>query len=166
MILIALGSNLPSAAGSPAETLAAALAALRAADIVPVKVSRFYESDAWPQSSDPRFVNAVAQVETGLSPQALLARLHAIEQSFGRTRTVRNAPRTLDLDILDYNGRIEAGPPELPHPRMQSRGFVLIPLAATAPGWRHPISGQSPAEMIADLPDQGRGVLPLRSKTR
>jgi|ERR1041385_8252469 2-amino-4-hydroxy-6-hydroxymethyldihydropteridine diphosphokinase len=166
MILIALGSNLPSAAGTPAETLRAALAALGAKGIEPVKVSQFYESEAWPVPDDPRFVNAVAQMGTHLSPGALLERLHAVERSFGRVRTARNAPRTLDLDILDYHGRIEAGPPELPHPRMQSRGFVLVPLADIAPEWRHPTSGLSVAELIAKLPDRGREVIPLQSKPR
>ena len=166
MILIALGSNVPSAAGTPAETLRAALAALGAKGIEPVKVSQFYESEAWPVPSDPRFVNAVAQVETQLSAAALLERLQETERFFGRVRDIRNAPRTLDLDILDYHGRIEAGPPELPHPRMQSRGFVLVPLAEIAPEWRHPVSGLAAAELIGKLPDRGRRVIPLQSKRR
>src|SRR5436305_12719674 len=103
MILIALGSNLPSSAGSPAETLAAAIAALKANGIVPVKVSRFYESAAWPDPDAPPFMNAVAGVHTALQPAALLVQLHEIEDAFGRVRSVRNAPRTLDLDILDYH---------------------------------------------------------------
>jgi 2-amino-4-hydroxy-6-hydroxymethyldihydropteridine diphosphokinase len=152
MILIALGSNLASAAGTPAQSVAAALAALRANEIEPVKVSRFYRSEAWPDPNDPPFVNAVAQIATSLPPARLLEALHAIERQFGRTRERRNAPRTLDLDILDYEGRVEVGPPELPHPRMDTRAFVLLPLAEIAPDWRHPVSGQSITELIALLP--------------
>lgn len=152
MILIALGSNLRSPAGPPLETLQAALAALRANGIEPVKVSRFYESEAWPDPADPPFVNAVAEVDTELSPAALLQRLHEIEKAFGRERNARNAPRTLDLDILDYHGRIEHGAPELPHPRMAERAFVLIPLAEISPAWRHPVSGCAIGALLAKLP--------------
>lgn len=161
MILIALGSNLMSSAGAPAEILAAALAALRTNEIEPVKVSRFYLSKAWPDPGDPPFVNAVAQVVTTFAPRALLGTLHAIEQQFGRTRDRRNAPRTLDLDILDYEGRVEAGPPVLPHPRMESRAFVLLPLEEIAPDWRHPVSGKHIRELIAQLPPEIERPQPL-----
>ena len=161
MILLALGSNLPSAAGPPAATITAALAWLRSNGVVPVKVSRLYETAAWPDPSDPPFVNAVVQVDTQLQPAALLARLHEAEQWFGRVRGVRNAPRTLDLDILDYDGRVEEGTPQLPHPRMEERAFVLLPLADIAPDWRHPVSGKPMAEMISALPGHGNYVRPL-----
>ena len=151
MILIALGANLPSSAGTPAETLRAALSALQANDVAPVKVSRFHETPAWPDPTDPPYVNAVAHIETPLDPAALLARLHEIERQFGRERHARNAPRTLDLDIIDYNGRVEDGPPVLPHPRMQDRAFVLAPLAEIAPGWRHPVLGMTADEMLARI---------------
>lgn len=163
MILLALGSNLRSAAGPPAGTLSAALATLKPNGIRPLKVSRFYETLAWPDPRQPSFVNAAAQVETALEPRALLARLHEIESLFGRTREQRNAPRTLDLDILDYRGMVAEGPPALPHPRMQSRGFVLVPLAEIAPEWRHPASGLSITQLIAALPGKGRDARPLSS---
>jgi 2-amino-4-hydroxy-6-hydroxymethyldihydropteridine diphosphokinase len=159
MILIAFGSNLPSSAGSPFRTLKAALAALRANGIEPVKVSRFYKNPAWPNPDDPPFLNAVAQVETRLAPPALLERLHEVERSFGRTRGVLNAPRTLDLDILDYDGRIETGPPQLPHPRMTDRAFVLVPLAEIAPDWHHSVNGQSVGALLATLPNGGSSTV-------
>jgi 2-amino-4-hydroxy-6-hydroxymethyldihydropteridine diphosphokinase len=103
----------------------------------------------------------VAKVETDLQPAQLLETLHRIERSFGRERGRRNAPRTLDLDILDYGGRVEGGPPSLPHPRIESRAFVLVPLAETASGWRHPVSRRTAAELLAGLPDYAAQVRPL-----
>ena len=152
MILIALGANLPSPAGKPADTLNAALADFAVRSITIEKRSGFYRSAAWPNPSDPPFVNAVAAVRTPLSPRNLLAALHEVESSFGRKRSELNAPRSLDLDILDYDGRVEQGPPVLPHPRMESRAFVLLPLRDVAPDWRHPLSGRTISELIAALP--------------
>jgi 2-amino-4-hydroxy-6-hydroxymethyldihydropteridine diphosphokinase len=152
MILIALGSNLSSHVGAPVETLRAALAELARDDVRIAAVSSFYKTAAWPDPAGPSFVNAVARIVTRLTPQSLIARLHEVERKFGRARGERNAPRTLDLDLLDYDGRIEGGPPTLPHPRIASRGFVLVPLRDVVPDWKHPISGLSVDALIAALP--------------
>jgi 2-amino-4-hydroxy-6-hydroxymethyldihydropteridine diphosphokinase len=160
MILIALGANLPSPAGPPAITLEAALQELAGRAITILKRSGFYRSDAWPDPSDPSFVNAVAAVGTRLAPAQLLATLHEVEAAFGRRRSLANAPRTLDLDLLDYDGRVEEGAPQLPHPRIETRAFVLVPLREVAPDWRHPLSGRSVSELIARLPPGGIERLP------
>ena len=152
MILIALGANLPSPAGAPAETLKHALILLEQGSITIERQSGFYRTAAWPNPADPPFVNAVASIKTALSPVELLAELHNIEAHFDRRRSEPNAPRTLDLDIIDFEGRVQSGPPELPHPRMHLRSFVLHPMAEIAPDWRHPVSGKSIAELIAALP--------------
>lgn len=141
------------------QTLQSALAHLRDNGVTPVAVSRFYRTPAWPDPHDPEFVNAVAEVMTELSPSELIARLHETERRFGRVRSTRNAPRTLDLDILDYAGRVEEGPPVLPHPRMAQRAFVLVPLRDVAPDWRHPVSGVAIAELIAALPAEDREAI-------
>lgn len=151
MILIALGANLPSKAGAPADTLNAALHALSVRGVTCEAVSGFVTTKAWPDPTDPPYVNAVARVATQLTPQALLGLLHETEDAFGRVRSARNAPRTLDLDIVDYDGKIEAGPPELPHPRLSERSFVLVPLKDVAPEWRHPVTGESVDALIAVL---------------
>ena len=88
--------------------------------------------------------------------------LHDIETSFGRKRSTPNAPRSIDLDLIDYDGRIETGPPVLPHPRMERRAFVLVPLADVAPGWRHPVSKGTIETLIASPPDHGNSVTRLR----
>ena len=89
--------------------------------------------------------------------------MHEIESIFGRVRTAPNAPRTLDLDIVDYDGRIEAGPPELPHPRIAGRGFVLVPLGEIAPDWRHPVSGKTVNDLLSELAPEARALKPLET---
>jgi 2-amino-4-hydroxy-6-hydroxymethyldihydropteridine diphosphokinase len=150
-VFIALGANIPSVAGSPAKTFQAALRALEQAGLEPVSVSPFYETTAWPDPSDPPFLNAVAGFKTRLQAFALLTLLHEVETGFGRKRSVANAARTLDLDLLDYGGRVEEGRVTLPHPRIAQRRFVLEPWATLAPDWRHPVTGLTVAEMLTAL---------------
>lgn len=119
------------------------------------RISSLYETPAWPDDADPSFINAAAQIETGLAPEALLAALHAIEAGFGRRRTARNAPRTLDLDLIAYHQERRRGAGDglaLPHPRLAERAFVLAPLAEIAPSWRSPVTGESAAAMLDRLP--------------
>lgn len=157
VILIAIGSNLPSPAlGMPAQICERALRRLDSGDIHLCAISRFFESAPVPASDQPWYVNAVARVDTALSPADLLTRLHAVEQAFGRVRRQVNEARVLDLDLLDYNGQRNEGAPLLPHPRMAQRAFVLLPLRDVAPDWRHPVDGRSLDDLIAALPtDQG-----------
>jgi 2-amino-4-hydroxy-6-hydroxymethyldihydropteridine diphosphokinase len=154
MILIALGSNLPFADKQPPEVVIAAMATLEREGIAIDARSRFYSTAAWPDPMQPRYVNAVVRVRTALDPPALMERLHRIEQEFGRVRGAPNAPRTLDLDLIDYDGRIMRGALTLPHPRLASRAFVLEPLAEVAPEWTHPETGETVAALIAALPPQ------------
>ncbi len=156
MLLIGLGGNLPSSAGAPVATFAAALARLEAAGVTVVARSPWYESAPVPASDQPWFVNGVVQVATQLGPAELLALLHQIEADFGRLRHAPNAARTLDLDLLAYDELIQKDhAPILPHPRLHERAFVLLPLADIAPAWRHPVAGVTPAAMIDGL-DRGQ----------
>ena len=159
MIVIALGANLVSPAGPPAKTIEAALGELARNGLKIEAVSALYRTPAWPDPSDPPFDNAVTRVDADLLPTELMDILHKIESLYGRTRGAKNAPRTVDLDLIDYHGRVEAGPPVLPHPRMAERAFVLIPLSEVAPEWRHPVSGRSVAELIAALPESERAAV-------
>lgn len=154
MILIGLGANLPSPAhGSPRQTLEAALAALETGGISIAARSRWYATAPVPASDQPEFVNLVVALETELDPGALLTRLHAVEESFGRVRAERNAARVLDIDLLDYNGRVDTKWPVLPHPRMDQRAFVLVPLRDIVPAWRHPVTARALSELLEAAPD-------------
>lgn len=154
MILIGIGSNLASRDySSPAETAAAAVAALPSLGVDVIALSRWYLSEPVPISDQPWFVNAVAAVATESEPAALLTRLLALEARFGRSRGAANADRTLDLDLLDYEGRrIDTDTLVLPHPRLHQRRFVLVPLSDLAPDWSHPVLGLSAAELLAAFP--------------
>jgi len=157
MILVALGSNLPGSAGPPRAMVSAALAALPKAGVRVLTRSPWYLSAPVPVSDQPWFVNGVARVDFDGPPEALMERLHAVETALGRTRDgTPNAARTLDLDLLDMDGRIRPANPVLPHPRLDGRAFVLLPLADVAPGWRHPVTGRTVEDLIADLgPPEG-----------
>ena len=148
---------MPGPQGSPEMAVLLGLRAIEGVETHLVGQSRLYASKAWPDPRDPEFVNAVARIETDLEPAVLLAQLHGIEARFGRERREPNAPRTLDLDIIDYGGRISTpgDNPVLPHPRMAGRAFVLLPLAELAPQWRHPATGRAIGDLIAELADPG-----------
>ncbi len=154
MILVGIGSNLAAPRfDSPQDTASAALAQLPAIGVAVVRRSRWYLSEPVPPSDQPWFVNAVALVETQLGPTALLTALLALEARFGRQRGVANAARTLDLDLLDYDGRQSATKRlVLPHPRLHERRFVLAPLAEIAPRWHHPLLAMTANELLARLP--------------
>ncbi|GBG01046.1 2-amino-4-hydroxy-6-hydroxymethyldihydropteridine pyrophosphokinase [Azospira sp. I13] len=143
---IALGANLED----PAAQLRAALAALGAEPgIARVRPSSLYRTA--PIGADgPDYVNAVAEVLTNLSPHALLQSLFAVEARFGRSRSYRNAPRTLDLDLLLHGETVLASPDlTLPHPRLHLRAFVLVPLAEIAPDLALPGRGSVAAWLPA-----------------
>jgi 2-amino-4-hydroxy-6-hydroxymethyldihydropteridine diphosphokinase len=152
VILVALGANLPGPHGSPQQTLAAALEGFAAQGLSVKARSFWYETSPVPVSDQPNYVNGVVQVETVMDAPDTLAVLHGIEADFGRRRSVANAARVIDLDLLDFHGRIRASNPILPHPRLAERAFVLYPLRDVAPDWVHPVSGRSVSALIASLP--------------
>jgi 2-amino-4-hydroxy-6-hydroxymethyldihydropteridine diphosphokinase len=138
---IGLGSNL----GDPERSVRQGIAALADFELTQlITASALYRSAPLGHTEQPDFINAVAQVSTGLSPEALLAALLAIEQKHGRTRSFRNAPRSLDLDLLLYDADSIVAPGlVVPHPRMHERAFVLAPLVELAPACVIP--GRGPA---------------------
>lgn len=156
MILLGLGGNLPIAgASSPVDNLEVALAALVQEGVGVVKRSRWYRTAPIADQPQPWYVNGVAELDTELSPDALMELLLTVERRFGRVRTVPNAPRTIDLDLLAYRDIIT--PPcapivTLPHPRLHERAFVLVPLVEIAPAWRHPVLRCTAHDLLAGLP--------------
>lgn len=184
-VLVAIGANLPIGAATPAETLRAALAALQAAGLSGLRISRLYATPCFPAGAGPDYVNAAAAapLPAGWDAPRVLALCHAIEDRFGRTRQSRWGMRTLDLDLLAVGQTVlpdaatqdqwRALPPDLqarqapdrlilPHPRLQDRAFVLVPLADVAPDWRHPRLHRSVTELLAALPAADRAaVTPL-----
>lgn len=167
--LIALGSNLPSEIGSPANTLSTAIQLLGEYKCFFRKLSPFFSTPAFPAGSGPEFINAAAEVTGPNSPENMLQILHEVEAELGRTRTGRWEARVVDLDLiacgsmvypdhetykkwLDLPATLQAKvAPDtliLPHPRVQDRSFVLVPLLHIAPDWVHPISKMTTRQML------------------
>lgn len=163
IFLVAIGANLPAPDGTPApETCRRALALLDGlCGLRLAAASRWWESDPIPPiPGAPPFVNGAARLEGSAAPESVLAALHGIEERFGRVRPFPNAPRTLDLDLIDAAGMLRDGPGlVLPHPRAHLRAFVLRPLAEVAPGWVHPRLGIGVDALIAGV--AGQGIRPL-----
>ena len=154
MIFIGIGSNI-AAMGlvSPEATIRAAIDLLDDFGITLVKLSKFYLTSPVPASNQPWFVNCVAQIETFLSPFECMANLHRLECAFQRVRSVPNASRTLDLDLLDYNGLVigNQGTLRLPHPSINERAFVLFPLSDICSNWVSPLDGSKIEDLINKL---------------
>ena len=181
-VMVALGANLPFEGDPPPVTLRRALKALSEEGLSPLAVSRFYATPCFPVGAGPDYVNAAAVLEAGSQhdPTSILARLHKVESDFGRKREGRWGMRTLDIDFLalgdsvlpdaatqdawrnlapEAQARTAPGSLILPHPRLQDRAFVLVPLADVAPHWRHPRIGLTVAKMLEALPQADRDVV-------
>jgi len=180
--LIAIGGNMPSALGGPAKTLSAALEMLRHEGADVVASSGFYRTPCFPAGAGPDYVNGAAVLGFGGTAQELLALLHRVEAAFGRERLRRWGQRTLDLDLIAVGNTVvpdaatfnawrnlapdvqtSRAPDQLilPHPRVQDRAFVLVPLAEVAPGWVHPVLGKSVQEMVDALPQAEKDAVVL-----
>jgi 2-amino-4-hydroxy-6-hydroxymethyldihydropteridine diphosphokinase len=147
--LIAFGGNV----GDARATIASAIATFcDGRDVTLLQRSSDYETPPWGVEDQPPFINAAILIETALPPRELLARGHLVERLFGRDRAreTRWGPRTLDIDVIDYDGEvIDEGNLTLPHPRVLERAFVLVPLAEIVPEWH--IGGTTIRDALARL---------------
>jgi 2-amino-4-hydroxy-6-hydroxymethyldihydropteridine diphosphokinase len=150
-VFLSLGTNL----GDRLAHLHAALDALPP-DVQVRRRSPVYETPAWGYEDQGPFLNMVIEGQTALDPVALLARLKQLETDLGRRPSFRWGPRVIDMDILFY-GEMVLDAPELtiPHPRLQERAFVLVPLADIAPDWKHPVLNKTVRQMLAEVDASG-----------
>ena len=156
MILLSLGSNLPSKFGDSKNTILKCYEFFNNNDIKILKKSSFYETFAIPNKSDPKFVNSVISVESRFSPEELIKYILKVEEKFDRKREQINAPRTCDIDIVDFNSKIinifnKNISLEIPHPRLEQRSFVLYPIREIDKNWKSPLSGKKIDQLIENL---------------
>ncbi|MBQ2261743.1 MAG: 2-amino-4-hydroxy-6-hydroxymethyldihydropteridine diphosphokinase [Loktanella sp.] len=181
--LISAGSNKKSPVGPPSITIVYGLRRLLPLARGEMRISSLFATPAFPSGTGPDFVNAAVAFETDLTADEILNALHLIEAAAGRSRDLRWGQRTLDLDLiglgdqilpdaavqrqwrdLPLDAQLHATPEQLilPHPRLQDRSFVLVPLAEVAPDWRHPLLDLSVVQMRDMLPAADRAsVVPL-----
>jgi 2-amino-4-hydroxy-6-hydroxymethyldihydropteridine diphosphokinase len=151
LVYLGLGSNM----GDREASLRTALDQLDAPDFRLLRVSSFYETEPIGFREQPWFLNLAAEFETDLLPEQLLHRMQKVEMNIGRTRTIANGPRTIDIDILLYgDSAIKTEELEIPHPRYRERRFTLAPLAELNPDLTDPVTGRTMGEMLAGLSGQ------------
>jgi 2-amino-4-hydroxy-6-hydroxymethyldihydropteridine diphosphokinase len=149
-VVVALGGNLAGGYDSSEALLEAALAQFPQIGLTVLRRSRWWRSAAWPDPAAPEYRNGVVLVEPQAGPDAVLSALLDLEERLGRRRGERNAPRTLDLDLIAYGREVREAPGLiLPHPCAHERLFVMGPLAEIAPGWTHPSLGLTAAALAA-----------------
>ena len=146
-IYLGIGSNL----GNRRRNIERAKFNLIANDIKILKCSSYYESLSWPNSNNPKFLNIVLEIETDFSPLELINKCKEVEKKLGRKRLPKNSPRECDIDIIDFRNKTTVGNLILPHPRMNVRNFVLLPLFEINKDWRHPILKVNIKELLSSL---------------
>ena len=152
MKILAFGSNLPFKNNSPQDNIEKAYEVLSKNGIKILNKSSIYRSEAYPNKNDPEFCNSVVSVDTDLEPNILLKIILKIEASFDRKRYVKNSPRTLDIDIICFDDIVlNEKNLIIPHPEMQNRLFVLLPIQEINKNWLHPVLTKSVTNIIKEF---------------
>ena len=164
MILLGLGSNLSSSFGDRFKNIDLAVSALNGYNIQIKKKSSYYESFSYPDKKNPKFINIVVEAETHLPPEDLASVLIFIEESLERKRRNKNDPRTCDIDIIDYNGKIMNFKYKnlnfsVPHNKLIYRNFVLFPLNEISPNWKHPKTKELINALIDNIPKEDKNSI-------
>ena len=168
MSLLGLGSSLSSSFGNRFENIDFAISYLETYKIKIIKRSSFYETPSYPDIKNPKFVNIVVEVSTYLSPEDLASVLIFVEEKLERKRNKKNEPRTCDIDIVDYNGKIMNFNYKnlifrVPHEKLIYRNFVLFPLHEISPEWKHPKTKELISVLIEKLPKEDKNsILKIR----
>ncbi len=166
MIYLGIGSNLPSSFGNKLDNINSSISLLKKNNIEVLKRSSFYESLAFPNKNDPKFINIVVEVKTLLNPKDLMITLLKIEEILERKRLKKNEPRTCDIDIIDYkrkviNLKFNNQTLQIPHSSIGERNFVLFPLKEICPNWSHPLSNISIDSLITNLKNTNNDITKL-----
>ncbi len=155
-VFLGLGSNL----GARQKFLnQAAVSLTKVRETKLVWTSSVYETEPYGKTDQPKFLNAAAEIETSLDPNSLFEEVKSIEKQMGRSATERWGPREIDIDLLVYDGLAFANDQvKVPHPELEKRRFVLVPLCEIAPDLVHPINGMTVTELVASCTDTTRVV--------
>ena len=161
MSLLGLGSSLSSSFGNRFENIDFAISYLETYKIKIIKRSSFYETPSYPDIKNPKFINLVVEVSTNLSLEDLVSVLIFVEEKLERKRIKKNEPRTCDIDIIDYNGKVMDFTYKnlifkVPHEKLIYRNFVLFPLQEIAPKWIHPETKDSIDVLINKLSNEDK----------
>ena len=140
MIILNIGSNLDSIKGDRLFNLKKSLELLRLENIKIIKLSSIYETPSYPNKKNPKFLNIGISIKCKYSPANLIKKFNKIEKILHRTRGLKNQPRTCDIDLIDYDGKIlNSKNLKIPHPKAHLRNFVLFPIKEISSTWIHPI---------------------------
>jgi len=161
MLLLGLGSSLSSNFGNRFENIDLAISYFQSHKIQLIKKSSFYETLSYPDIKNPKFINVVIGVLTHLPPEEFASVLISIEEALERKRHQKNEPRTCDIDIIDYNGKVmnfiyKRLIFKVPHEKLIYRNFVLFPLQEIVPNWIHPLTKEKISNLIGKLPEEDR----------
>ena len=161
MIILGIGSNLPSSYGNRLKNIDIAISFLKNFEISIIKKSSYFETPSYPNKNNPKFINVVIGIETKVNPEELASIIMKVEDKLERKRYIKNEPRTCDIDIIDYEGQIIDFQYKnldfyVPHVNLVYRNFVLIPLREIFPKWIHPKTKESIDVIIDKLSEEDK----------